>query len=181
MSYVPFCGFLLKHHSQRNLRTPGIRPIGTRRRRTARSIRRNKRQRRSIETVFIRPAAGVVLRVEQVEGLKRQISDEALCKRQFFGEPRVDTIDLIQIQIADRLERHAAAAAATIQRTGNQRAGECISGDHHGRIYGPRGLQGRHFAQLPVIYQITSHRVAACPERRIPNETDCGAMTDVIG
>src|SRR5439155_7993886 len=120
------------------------------------TIRRDVAQRRSAQTVFVRAATGVVLPVEYVEAFESEVTRNAICERQFFGETRIKTIDPIQIQIADRLEWHArSSAAAAIQRTRDKRPGECIPGDSCRGIYGPGRLERGDRAQLPVVDQVT--------------------------
>ena len=94
----------LKHHAQRHLSAARVGTVRARRSRTTRTIRGDVAQRRSIQTVLVRAAAGVVLRVEYIEAFESEITRNAFCEGEFFGEPRIKTIDSIQIQIVYRLE-----------------------------------------------------------------------------
>ena len=106
---------LLEHRTQRHLSATSIGAIRTARCRTAGPVGWNVAQRRPSQTVFVRTAARVVLPIEQIESFKSEITCNAICDWNPLGEARIEAIDAIQIQIADRLKWHAETAAAAIE------------------------------------------------------------------
>src|SRR5438876_8048246 len=131
---------LLEHRAQRDLSAPSIGAIRAGRRRTAGPIGRDVAERRTTQAVFVRTAACVVLPIKYVESFKSQITGNALCEGNLPGEAGIEAVDAIQIEIADRLKRHAGTAPASIQREGNEGAGEGSHGNRCRGGYGTRRL-----------------------------------------
>src|SRR5438552_7123727 len=105
---------LLEHRAQRNLSATSIGAIRAGRRRTAGPVRRDVAERRTTQAVFVRTAARVVLPIKYVESFKSEITGNALCEGNLLGEARIEAVDAIQIEIADRLKRHAGTAPTPI-------------------------------------------------------------------
>ena len=119
--------FRLKNDAQGYLGAARVGTVRACRSRTTGAVRGDVAQRRSGQAVFIRAPTRVVLRVEYIETFECEVTGNALCERQLFGETCIKTIDAIQIQIADRLEWYArSSASAAIKRTRDQRSRERI-------------------------------------------------------
>src|SRR5207244_3784885 len=106
--------FPLENYAKSQLSAPRRGTIRAASRRTASSVRTDEAERAGsgVQAVLIRPATGVVLRIEQIERLELQVTRNALREGKLFHQASIHTIDLIEIQVVNRLERHAAESTA---------------------------------------------------------------------
>src|SRR5207249_11806449 len=142
---------LLEHRAQRDLSATSIGAIRAGRRRTAGPVGRNVAERRTTQAVFVRTAARVVLPIKYVESFKSEITGHALCEGNLLGEARIEAEDATQIEIADRLKRHAETAPAPIQRGGNESARKRIPGDRCRGRYRALRLKSGDLSRLPLV------------------------------
>ena len=65
--------------------------------------------------------AGIVNRVEGVEGFKREVGLHPLAERKAARDAGIHVVGLVDVEIADRPERNAVPAAGTVERAVGQR------------------------------------------------------------
>src|ERR1041385_513169 len=173
----------LESHSQANLRPARIRTIGAARRRAPRSVGWDVAEHAGggIQTIFIRAAAGVVRRIEEVERLESQIPSHSLAKWQLFRQPRIYTVNRVQIQIVHRLEWNSAESTAqTVERSRDQCPGKRVAANISRGIHGLRRLQSSDRTELPVVHEVARQAARAGGKRRTPHEVNHHSMTDIV-